>query len=356
MVANTKKLKGRGTANKADARYLEFEREVFHDDWDKPVEEENFQTTVMEEQARTIITRNSSPDVPFELSINPYRGCEHGCNYCYARPSHAYLDLSPGIDFETKLFAKINAAELLHRELAKPTYVCKPIAMGTNTDPYQPIEREYKITRSIIEVLNECQHPLTIVTKSRLIQRDIDLLAELAKKELVQVFISVTSLDAELAQKLEPRASAPYRRVETIQTLSDAGIPVGIMFAPVIPCINDTEMEHILETSVDAGAETAGYVMLRLPYEVRELFREWLSVHMPLKKQHVMSMINDIREGKDYDANYHSRMRGAGVYASMIRKRFEHGCKILGLNRQRHELRTDIFQAPILPGTQQSLF
>ena len=352
----TKKVKGRGTSSKVNSRYLEYQREIFHDDWDTLSDESRVDTIVTEEKARTIITRNSSPDIPFELSINPYRGCEHGCTYCYARPSHAYLDLSPGLDFETKLFAKLNAAELLNKELAKPGYVCKPIALGTNTDPYQPIERAYKITRSIIEVLNGCQHPLTIVTKSRLILRDLELLKEMAKKKLVQVLLSVTTLDAELAQNLEPRASAPYRRVETIGELSAAGIPVGLMFAPVIPLVNDAEMEQILETCASAGAQTAGYVMLRLPHEVKELFRDWLTIYMPLKKDHIMNMINDIRGGKDYNAEFHTRMRGTGVFASMISKRFKHSCKLLGLNRKRRELVCDIFQAPQIPGTQQNLF
>ena len=356
MKTGGKKIKGRGTANAVDARYLDYQREVFFDEWPTQTEGGKLTTSVAEEKARTIISRTTSPDIPFELSINPYRGCEHGCNYCYARPSHAYLDLSPGIDFETRLFAKVNAAENLLKELAKPGYVCKPIAMGTNTDPYQPIERDYKITRDIIEVLNKHHHPLTIVTKSRLIQRDIDLLSEMAKKKLVQVFISVTTLDAELAQSMEPRASAPFRRVETIQALSDAGIPTGLTFAPVIPCINDSEMEKIIETCVTAGAKTAGYVMLRLPHEVKDLFREWLEINFPLKKDHVMSMIMDIREGKDYDSKFHNRMRGTGVYASMIRKRFEHSCKTHGLNQKRYQLSCDIFQPPQLSGTQQSLF
>ncbi len=351
-----KKLKGRGTANAVDARYLDFQREVFYDEWETQNENEKVITEVTEEKARTIISRNTSPDIPFELSINPYRGCEHGCNYCYARPSHAYLDLSPGIDFETRLFAKVNAAELLLKELAKPAYVCSPIAMGTNTDPYQPIERDHKITRNIIEILGRHHHPLTIVTKSRLIQRDIDLLSEMAKQNLVQVFISVTTLDAELAQSMEPRASTPFRRVETIKALSDAGIPTGLMFAPIIPCVNDTEMEKIIETCVTAGAKTAGYVMLRLPHEVKDLFREWLEINFPLKKDHVMSIIMDLREGKDYDSKFHTRMRGSGVYASMIRKRFEHSCKSQGINQKRHELSRDKFQPPQLSGSQQSLF
>ncbi len=356
MKLENKKIKGRGTTNKNDARYLDFKREDFHDDWGSLNEVSKVATSVKEEKARSIITSNNSPDIPFDLSINPYRGCEHGCNYCYARPSHAYLDLSPGIDFETKLYAKVNASEILLKELSNENYICKPIAMGTNTDPYQPIERGHKITRSIIEVLEQYQHPLTIVTKSWLIQRDIDLLSVMAEKNLIQVFISVTTLNTELAQSLEPRASSPYRRVETIKALSEAGIPVGLMFAPIIPCVNDAEMENILETCADAGAQSAAYVMLRLPHEVKEIFREWLALHLPLKKDHVMSLIQDMRDGKDYDAGFHTRMRGQGVFASLIRKRFEHSSKLNKLNRKRLVLSCDQFQRPQLAGTQQSLF
>jgi DNA repair photolyase len=356
MPTNIKKIKGRGTANTINSRYLQFQREEFDDDWNTSLDTPSIKTKVSEEKARSIISRNSSPDIPFELSINPYRGCEHGCNYCYARPSHAYLDLSPGIDFETKLFAKTNAAEVLQNELSKAGYLCKPIALGTNTDPYQPIERDYKITRSLLEVLNQCRHPLTIVTKSRLIQRDMDILLELASLNLVQVFISITTLDAELARKMEPRASTPQCRLETIQALSAAGIPVGLMFAPVIPCVNDAEMESILDVCVEAGAETAGYVMLRLPHELKTLFREWLEINMPLKKDHVMSLINDIRGGKDYDANFKTRMRGSGVFALMIDERFIQHRKSLGLDKKRRQLSSDKFDASLLSGKQQNLF
>jgi len=356
MSKSIRKLKGRGTENSVDGRYLEYKRSIFDDEWGKEADDKRIATEVTKENARTIISRNSSPDIPFDLSINPYRGCEHGCNYCYARPTHAYLDLSPGIDFETKLFAKTNAAELLIKELAKKTYSCMPIALGTNTDPYQPIEREFKITRSIIEVFKKYKQPCTIVTKSHLILRDLELLAEMAKSNLLQVFISVTTLNPALARTLEPRASAPFRRVDTIQTLSDAGIPVGLMFAPVIPFVNDMEMEDIISLSAAAGAKTAGYVMLRLPHEVKDLFREWLDLHLPLKKEHVMSIITDMRAGKDYDSSFHTRMRGDSVYAKMIRKRFEHCCKKEGLDLERYKLSCDLFQAPQLSGTQQNLF
>ena len=351
-----KKNRGRGTTNTIDPRFLEQQRESFQDGWTVPDDDKRVPTSVSMETARTIITKNQSPDIPFDRSINPYRGCEHGCNYCYARPSHAYLDLSPGIDFETKLFAKTNAAELLYKELAATNYICKPIAFGTNTDPYQPIEREHEITRSLIELLLECQHPVTIVTKSRLVLRDIDLLGQMAERGLVQVFISVTTMDKNLSLSMEPRASAPYRRLETIKALSEANIPVGLMFAPVIPCVNDSEMETIIEHSAECGARTAGYVMLRLPLEVSVLFREWLELNLPLRKEHVMSLLNEMREGKDYDAAYHTRMRGSGVYANLIRRRFEQACKKFGLNKGRLALRDDLFVPPVLSGSQQSLF
>ena len=264
------------------------------------------------QQARTIIARNESPDIPFSQSINPYQGCEHGCVYCYARPSHAYLDLSPGIDFETKLFAKPNAAELLRAELAKPGYVCDPIALGSNTDPYQPIEREWKITRSIIEVLSACDHPLTITTKGALVVRDLDLLAPLAAKNLVRVFVSIAMLDRELARTLDPRAAAPHRRLEIVKALSSAGIPVGVNVAPVIPQLTDKDMESILEAAAAAGATHAGYTLLRLPREVAPLFRAWLDAHYPLRAAHVMSIVQDIRGGRDNDPRFGARMHGQG--------------------------------------------
>lgn len=319
-------------------------------------EQPRVKTTIIDEKAKSIISRNTSPDVPFDLSINPYRGCEHGCSYCYARPTHAYLDLSPGLDFETKIIAKRNAAEKLIEELSAPAYTCKPIALGSNTDPYQPIERDLKLTRGIIEVLAECQHPLTIVTKSHMVQRDLDLLAKLAESSLVQVFVSVTTLDAELANKLEPRASTPFRRVETIARLAEADIPTGLLFAPVIPVVNDQEMEQILETCADAGVDSAGYVLLRLPLEVRDIFTDWLEQHLPLRKDHVMSVLRDLRDGRDYDASYHSRMSGKGVFASLIAGRFNTACRKLGLNRKRHELDCSQFKPPQVAGTQYKLF
>ncbi|MBI2969222.1 MAG: PA0069 family radical SAM protein [Gammaproteobacteria bacterium] len=265
---------------------------------------------------------------------------------CYARPTHAYHDLSPGIDFETKLFAKPDAASLLRRELARPGYKCTPIALGSNTDPYQPIEREWCITRQIIEVLHETDHPLTIVTKSGRVERDIDVLAPMAKKDLVQVFLSITTLDPDLARRMEPRAAAPARRLAAVRTLSEAGIPVGVLFAPVIPFINDNEMESVLEESARAGASWAGYVIIRLPHEIKDLFKEWLSVHEPLKAARVMNAIRELRGGRENDPEFFSRQRGTGVYAELIRKRFEGACKRLGLNRGRQQLCTDLFKPP----------
>lgn len=351
------KLKGRGSHSTIDGRYLQHNRERIDDGWQQVPEQQRIATSVTIEKPRTIITRNQSPDIPFDRSINPYRGCEHGCSYCYARPTHAYQDLSPGIDFESKLFAKPNAAELLKKELAKPAYVCQPIALGTNTDPYQPVERQWKITRAVIEVLHECRHPLTIVTKSWLVERDSDLLATMAQQNLVQVFLSVTTLDNQLAGNMEPRASAPRRRLETIKQLNDAGIPTGVMFAPVIPFINDAEMEAVLEQAKQAGAEAAGYVMLRLPYEIKQLFREWMELHVPLKAKHVMNVLRDIRNGKENDTNFHSRMSGSGEYAGLIKQRFNNACRRLGINDERSmKLNVSDFRPPLPESGQQSLF
>lgn len=355
-IKNSLPVKGRGTSNAVDARYLEYQRGSFDDGWDDPVESPPIRTTVTVERSRTIINRNNSPDIPFEASINPYRGCEHGCVYCYARPAHAYMDLSPGIDFESKLFAKPDAPELLRRELAKPGYHCTPIALGSNTDPYQPIERDWRITRQIIEVLAECDHPLTIVTKSWGVERDIDLLAPMAEKNLVQVFVSVTTLDHSLVRKLEPRATAPEKRLATLKHLHDAGIPTGVMFAPVIPVLNDTEMETILDKAATTGVQNAGYVMLRLPHEIKHLFREWLENHYPLKAEHVMNLVRDIRGGRENDPRFKSRMRGEGVYADIINKRFNKTCKRLGLNREYVSLDTTLFKPPLKQTAQLQLF
>jgi DNA repair photolyase len=314
------------------------------------------ETVVTPEAAKSIIARNDSPDIPFEQSINPYRGCEHGCVYCYARPSHAYLGLSPGLDFETRIFAKTNAAELLRKELAVPGYRCSAMALGANTDPYQPAEREFRITRSILELLAECQHPFTIVTKNALVERDLDLIAPMAAKEMARVYISVTNLDAELARKLEPRASAPYRRLEAIKRLVDAGVPCGVLVAPVIPFITDRHMEEILERAREAGASEAGYILLRLPHEVAPLFKEWLATHYPLKAEHVMSLVRQMRGGKDYDSTFGVRQRGTGSFAELLGKRFELACERLGLNAgRRGGLDTTRFRPP-RSGPQLALF
>jgi DNA repair photolyase len=290
-------------------------------------------THVTEERARSIISRNQSPDIPFSQSLNPYRGCEHGCVYCFARPSHAYLDLSPGLDFETKLYAKTNAAQLLRAELAKKSYRCAPISLGINTDAYQPIERRYRITRQLLEVFAECRHPVSLITKSALIQRDLDILAPMAKQGLVAVYVSITSLDNKLSSKLEPRAAAPHTRLKTVQALYEAGIPVGTMVAPIIPMITDRELEHILEAAYAHGARAAGYVLLRLPHELKHVWREWLSLHYPERAAHVMSLIQQMRGGKDYDSAYGTRMRGEGPFADLIAMRFAKAHRCIGYGR-----------------------
>jgi len=346
MPAAVPPAKGRGATFNPANRFRREQREEIDDGWRNanpgasPTADDDdppppLKTIVRITPARTIISRNDSPDVPFTQSINPYQGCEHGCIYCYARPTHAYLDLSPGLDFETKLFAKPNAAALLKDELAKPGYRCEPIALGANTDPYQPIEREWKITRSVIEVLSECDHPLTITTKGALIERDLDLLAPMAAKGLVRVFVSIAMLDRELARKLDPRAAAPHRRLAIVKALSDAGVPVGVNVAPVIPQLTDRELEAILEAASAAGARHAAWTMLRLPLEVAPLFREWLDAHYPLRAAHVMSIVRQIRGGKDNESRFGVRMGGRGEFADLVRTRFALACKRLGLNSER---------------------
>jgi DNA repair photolyase len=341
MPAPAPPAKGRGATFNPANRFRREQREAVDDGWQESNHSQDdgdpppLKTVVRITPARTIIARNDSPDIPFSQSINPYQGCEHGCVYCYARPTHAYLDLSPGLDFETKLFAKPNAAALLRTELAKPDYRCDPIALGANTDPYQPIEREWKITRSVIEVLAECDHPLTITTKGALIERDLDLLAPMAAKGLVRVFVSIAMLDKELARKLDPRAAAPHRRLQIIKGLSDAGIPTGVNVAPVIPQLTDHELETIVEAAANAGARHATWTMLRLPREVAPLFREWLDTHYPLRATHVMSIVRQIRGGKDNESRFGVRMGGRGEYADLIRRRFALACKRFGLNTER---------------------
>ncbi len=348
--------KGRGATLQIEGRFEAVARERVDDGWGMADEVlPPFKTTVTVEQAKSIIVRHDSPDLPFDYTLNAYRGCEHGCIYCYARPSHAYLNLSPGLDFESKLFAKPDAAKLLRAELAKPSYRCSPIALGANTDHYQPVEREWKITRQILEVLAECKHPFSIVTKSALIERDLDLLTRMARDDLVQVFITVTTLDAAVARKLEPRAASPQRRLRTIRALNEAGVPCGVMVAPVIPFLTDAGLENVLHASYEHGARTAGYTLLRLPYELKDLFKDWLNVHYPLKAEHVMSRLREMRGGKENDSEFGSRFRGQGLFAELLVKRFQLTCSRLGFNRDHVSLDITKFIKPNLSG-QGSLF
>lgn len=340
--------KGRGAASNPAGRFDSAHAVAADDGWgilEEPLPA--LETSVQAETARTIIARNTSPDIPFSQSINPYRGCEHGCVYCYARPTHAYLNLSPGLDFESRLFYKPDAAALLERELAAKGYRCSPIALGTNTDPYQPIEREYRVTRAILKTLCACDHPATIVTKgATIIERDIDILAAMAARNLIAVYVSITTLDQGLKRTLEPRAAAPASRLKVMARLAAAGVPVGVMVAPVIPALTDHELEKILAAAARAGASAAGYVMLRLPFEVEALFREWLSVHEPLKAAHVMARVRELRAGRHNDPRFGSRMRGEGVYAKLFRKRFEVALRKHGFDRRRLTLDTARFKPP----------
>ena len=351
----------RGARSFLQGRFESTAREAFDDGW-TPEEKAptELQATVTIERARSILSTNDSPDVGFDRSINPYRGCEHGCIYCYARPSHAYLELSPGLDFETKLFAKTNAAELLREALAKPGYRPSPIALGANTDCYQPIERKYKITRQILEVLAACEHPVTIVTKSALVERDLDLLAPMGAKGLVKVFVSVGTLDRTLARKLEPRAASPQRRLDVVRKLNENGIPCGVMVAALIPALNDKTLEHVLEAAAAAGAKEAAYVVMRLPNELKDLFKEWLAAHYPQRAEHVISIVRQLRGGRDNDPRFGSRMTGVGNFAELIEKRFDIACRRFGLNghgapRARAELDCSRFRPPAAGG-QMTLF
>ena len=323
----------RGARSFVPGRFEKEAREAFDDGW-TPAEREatRLKTTVTEERSRSILSHNDSPDVGFSTSINPYRGCEHGCIYCYARPSHAYLELSPGLDFESKLFAKTNAPELLRAALARPGYVASPIALGANTDCYQPVERRYRITRQILEVLSECEHPVTLVTKSALVERDLDLLAPMAARNLVKVFVSIGTLDRELAAKLEPRAATPARRLAILGSLAAAGVPCGVMIAALIPALNDRTMEQVLEAAAAAGAREAAYVIMRLPHELKDLFKEWLAAHYPERAEHVVSIVRQLRGGRDNDPRFGTRMTGVGNYAELIEKRFDIACRRFGLN------------------------
>ena len=346
---------GRGAVTNRSGRYEPVAYEPVDDGWESLAELEALRTEVQEVPARKIITKNDSPDISFDRSINPYRGCEHGCIYCFARPTHAFLGLSPGLDFETKLFAKTNAAEALERELADPKYQVKTIAIGTNTDPYQPIERRYRIMRRILEVLSETNHPVGIVTKSALILRDLDILKPMAERGLVKVALSVTTLDRTLARAMEPRASTPDKRLETVQRLNDAGVPTSVMVAPILPGLTDMEMERIMERAAAAGAKQAGYVLLRLPLEIGDLFTEWLKTNCPDRANRVLSLMRSTRGGKLYDAKWNERMVGDGPFAWMIGRRFEIAAQRLGLNKRSTDLRTDLFKRPVLQGQQLAL-
>ncbi|QKD04891.1 PA0069 family radical SAM protein [Mesorhizobium loti] len=337
--------RGRSAGINPSGRFEPVSRHVFDDGWNSLEELPPFKTEVQVEKPRTIITRNESPDISFDRSINPYRGCEHGCVYCFARPTHSFMGLSPGLDFESKLFAKPDAARLLDKELSKDGYQPRTIAIGTNTDPYQPIEKQYRIMREILEVLEARGHPVGIVTKSALVTRDIDILSRMAERGLAKVALSVTTMDRMLARTMEPRASTPTKRLEAIRQLSDAGIPASVMVAPIIPGLTDQEMERILDSARAAGAREAGYVVLRLPLEVSPIFKDWLLRHYPDRYRHVMSLIRSMRDGKDYDSEWGKRMKGAGPYAWQIGRRFEITAKRLGLNAERRTLRTDQFVA-----------
>src|SRR5271170_3432292 len=355
-AVDRERRRGRGTLSNASGRFEPMARVAFDDGWQALDDLPPFKTTVTIDATRKIIARNDSPDLSFDRSINPYRGCEHGCIYCFARPTHAYLGLSPGLDFESKLFMKPDAPELLERELSARNYSPRTIAIGTNTDPYQPIERRYEVMRRILEVLERAGHPVGIVTKSNLVVRDIDILARMAKRNLVRVGISVTTMDAKLSRVMEPRAPTPPRRLEAVKQLAEAGVPTSVMVAPVIPAINDAEIERILDAAAACGVRGAGYVLLRLPLEVRDLFREWLKANFPDRERHVFALIHQTRDGKDYDAAFGKRMTGSGPYAWMIGKRFDTACNRLGLNAQRTELTTEHFRAPRPVSEQLDLF
>jgi DNA repair photolyase len=348
--------RGRGTVSNASGRFEPIARIAFDDGWQGLEDLPAFKTSVTVDSTRKIITHNESPDISFDRSINPYRGCEHGCVYCFARPTHAYLGLSPGLDFESKLFMKPNAPELLERELSAPGYEPKVIAIGTNTDPYQPIERQYKIMRGILEVLDRAGHPVGIVTKSALVLRDLDILARMAQRDLAKVAISVTTLDPKLARVMEPRAATPTRRLEALRQLVKAGIPTSAMVAPVIPAINDAEMERILEAVAATGVRNAGYVLLRLPLEIRDLFSEWLKENFPDRHDHVFKLVRDTRGGKDYDSAWGKRQTGTGPIAWMIGRRFELACERLGFNTAKRKVTTEHFRPPRQAAEQLVLF
>ena len=353
-------IKGRGAASNPEGRFESIRHHAEDDGWQGAVLDEDSprpRTEVTEERARSVISRNDSPDIDFIQALNPYRGCEHGCVYCFARPSHSYLGLSPGLDFETRLRAKVNLADVLRSELAKPGYVVSPINIGSNTDPYQPVEKRWRLTRAALEVLAACQHPCTIVTKNAMVERDLDILVPMARAHLVQVFISINSLDNRLAAKLEPRASAPRRRMQALRTLSAAGVPVGVLVAPIIPALNDRDMEAVIGQAAEAGACSAGYTTLRLPHELKALFREWLALHAPQRAEHIMSLLQQMNGGRDYDSNFATRMHGQGVFADLLHRRFDVACRKHGLTRARElQLDTAHFAPPRKASPQGDLF
>jgi len=348
--------RGRGARSNPDPRFDQNQRAFLDDGWESLGELPRLKTEIFTETPKTIITRNTSPDISFDRSINPYRGCEHGCVYCYARPSHAYMGLSPGLDFESKLFIKPNAAALLREELTATNYQPATIALGANTDPYQPIERDYRITRQVIEVLQEFNHPFGIVTKSASVLRDLDILTEMAKRGLVKVAVSLTTLDAKLARSMEPRASTPTKRLSALEILSKAGIPTVVMMGPIIPGLNDAEIENILKAARNVGVKEAGYTMLRLPHEVKDIFKDWLEKEYPDRAAKVMSLVKSVRGGAENDPNFGTRMAGTGPYAWTIGRRFQLTAQRLGLNANRTKLRTDLFKKPIQKGEQMALF
>ncbi len=354
--AQRKPLPGHGALSNPAGRFERRQIETVDDGWYREEVPETVPLSLEPDHARSVISTNDSPDIPFEQSINPYRGCSHACSYCYSRPSHSYVGLSPGLDFEAKLFYKRDAAAVLERELAHPGYVCKPINMGSNTDPYQPIERRMRVTREILQVLLRCRHPLTLVTKGALVLRDLDLIVQLARDNLIGVGISITTLDAGLKRAMEPQAASPQARLGIVRTLSQAGVPVGVLVAPVIPALTDHEMESILEAAAEAGARWATYTLLRLPHEVKDLFKEWLAAHYPDRAEHVMSLVRQMRGGRDNDPRFGARMRGTGLFAELLRSRFHIAARRLGLDTQRAGgLEVGLFRPPRPPAPQLAL-
>ena len=356
LTCNATQVRGRGTATNASGRFEVFSRDAFDDGWDSPPEDSKPKTRLQPDTSRSVLVFNKSPDLSFDRSVNPYRGCEHGCIYCYARPSHAYLGLSPGLDFETQLFYKQDAAAQLEQALRKPGYQPATIVLGANTDAYQPADKKLAISREILEVLQKFRHPVSIITKSALIERDVDILSEMARDDLVSVHISMTTLDKELARKLEPRAAAPHRRLQTISCLQQQGVPVSLLLAPVIPALTDHEMESILEQAVSAGIDSAVWILLRLPMEVSGLFQQWLEDHYPLKAHHVLQQIRRARGGKLNESQFGSRMSGRGDYASIMSQRFKLSCKKLNIVSKRRELNCQRFSVPAKSGDQFDLF